>query len=229
MDIKLGSCILSIQPNPRGPSFSSGRAHRGPAAWKVETIPGVMQNPNMARYYGRLFNSKFYQKSSFQYMFGGLLRAIFGVFSPYRYWDRETEALLKEDMASDYLTTKRTRTYGIYTFLVNRPVSAYGVLWPHTQRPVDFDASWLRMGSNKKTRVSLPKAGHIYVRLNSIDWPVPVVDIEFYSRRAKTNQVITVSKDTFNRLARTGKFQRRGDIDGGRIWAFLNRGRGKRA
>lgn len=222
MEIQVGDKTLKLTMRKRGRAFSSGKAKQGPACWKIETVPNIKDNPNQANYYGRLFPSKFYQKGAFQYMFGGLLRAIFGVFSPYKFWDREQEILLKEDLSSDYFTTKRKHTYGIYTFKVSRSVHTLGVHWPHGQRPPKFTANWLKRGSPKKTGWTIPKNQHVYVRVNTLDYSLPVIDIEFYAKRTRSNEVISVSKDDFNRIMKVGKLVRRADFGGGRIYAFFN-------
>lgn len=232
MQILIGSTTLHLKQIRPGRTASAGfgvdGGHTGPGCWKIETVPGVMKNPNQANYYRRLFTSKFYQKGVFQYMFGGILRAIFGVFSPYQYWDREREKDLHEDLKESYIQSKRTHAYGIYTFQVNRTVQTNGVKWNQGVRPPHFEGSWVKRGSQKKARFSILKGSYVYVRVNKLDWDRPVFDIEYYSFKTKAAEVVSVDLNTFRYIMRAGKFIRQADFDGGRFYPLYRSRRGKR-
>lgn len=121
-------------------------------------MPQVFLQPNNANYYKHTHDHALYRRSVWQYMFGGLMRAIFGIYSNSRYWEPEMEKALMAHMKAEYLESKKRRIYGIYFFTVATSCTIAGKLWPHGQRhlnrPPGIHRFWLRKGGVLCARIN---------------------------------------------------------------------------
>jgi hypothetical protein len=182
-------------------------------AWKIETTYGAVRHSvNYAKLYKKCFRSDWFQTFSWQYMFGGLLRGVFGIKSPHRYWDREIEASLQAELKSDYETSKAEKTYGVYAFRVAKQAptnTICGKEWLYGQPPYVLEDG--RRNASQKARgrsFSLRRGTVVYVRLNRLDrsrdYPDGYADFEFHRYRSRTVAVVTCRYKQFARLLHQG-------------------------
>lgn len=105
-----------------------------PQAYKIETMPLIQSHPNRANYYKKYFTHPLIRRACWQFMFGGFLRAVFGVYSPSSLWNRREEQELMEDLKESYLRSKEEGSYGLWSLQVTRNFVFSGKPWKN-ERP----------------------------------------------------------------------------------------------
>lgn len=165
---------------------------RAPPAWKVETVPNLFTQPTKANYYRHLYSRGLYRRACWQYMFGGILRSIFGIYVSSRYWDRDVERKLMETLRDDYLETKREMSYGLYNYRSERKLRLYGARWK---------------GGPPETKAGLKtyylgKGAEICCRINALDTHRPMVDFECRPKKFEENVVLRIPYKTYLALMR---------------------------
>lgn len=192
-----------------------------PPSWKVETTPFVTINPRQANYYRRVFDMALFRRAVWQYMFGGILRSIFGIYSHSKYWDRKLEEDLAERMKKDYEESKRKGDYGIYTLQLRKATSFYGHLWINGQPP--------KPGKQKKKALYAKRGGIVYARVVKVASMTygGYVDIEFKPVgrtwvgrvRILENTILRMPYSIFKWQVKNGNFKRMND---GKIYNCVN-------
>lgn len=172
-----------------------------PEAWKIETIPKISSQPARANYYRRTFDSAMFRRQVFQFMFGGILRAIFGIYARSKYWDVTREKNLQEEIKKEYLETKRKGLYGIYCFEVRVPFRLSLHTWPHGQ-PRD---------KVREHSQAFGRGARFYARVDRLKGK-PRVDLE-YSNDKLECEVGTISFKKFTQLLK-GNYLRKLNDDG---------------
>lgn len=143
-------------------------------------------------YFQRHFNNPIYQRNVLQYMFGGILRAMFGLLN---FWNHKLDNDVTDQIREDYLKTKAKGTYGIYQFRVtNRGESLFfrAIPWPEGQPPVSYRQGY-------KT-ICLQDGDAVFIRVNLLDYPERA-DIEYLD--GETVKIVTVKLGVFKKIKKS--------------------------
>lgn len=172
-----------------------------PAAWKIETIPDIAKIPNRANYYKNSFTNGQLRRHAWQYMFGGIFRAIFGIYAPTKYWRPELEKDVEEGLRQYYGKSKKSGDYGLYSFVVKKALYFTGIPWRNGQPP-------LKRSRVRKSHFILKRDSIIEVRINKLDYETPRIDIELKPRGARDRETrtYTVEWRLYSHWLKVGKF-----------------------
>lgn len=138
---------------------------QNPGAWRVEA---AARHPVQVYNYQNTFRNALYRRFVWQHAFGGLFRAIFGIYEPGKYWNRDLERAITEDERDSYVKDKKAGLYGIYQFQLREGLRLKGLLWRHDQPP---------RTPYKRASVYVHKNTVIYCRVNRLV-AKPYVDVE---------------------------------------------------
>lgn len=183
-----------------------------PPAWKVETSHGAAREDLInVGMYQQHFQSAWLQRHAFQFMFGGILRGVFGLLSPHRYWDRFLEKELTELLKATYELSKARQSYGLYELKTRsygtRFIRFHGVLWKNGACP-----NPLRLNPRVPlSRVRIPleafkilRSRCLHVRIDRLI--KKSADLEFYCEDSHEVKVVSMRLEEFDEKLRLGHF-----------------------
>lgn len=190
---------------------------QSPAAWRVETMPDIAKTPNRANYYKKSFTDPITRRYAWQYMFGGIFRAIFGIYAPTKYWDKELEKDVEEGLRQSYSKSKASGDYGVYSCIAAKAFRLKGRPWRYGQPSAPYTHAvvtpefWVRRGTTME------------IRINKLDFNQPRVDIELrlVNFRKSETRIYTCSYDLFLWWVKKGRIKR---IKEGKVYAFKTYG-----
>lgn len=171
-------------------------------------MPDIRAVPKKANYYRDYRGDTLLKHAAWQYMFGGILRAIFGVYSPAKYWNRDLEEKLRQELTAEDKVYEEKMQYGIFSYAVTRNTVVRGIVWKHGQKPKQ-----LKFSVANQPRFFLMKGKIFYVRVNCLE-EKHHVDIEFqpsYKWGYPDPTVITAPLSTLQRLLQGGYVKRIAD------------------
>ncbi len=120
-------------------------------------------------------------------MFGGILRAIFGIYSPTKYWDTELEKDVEEGIRQYYGKSKASEDYGIYSYKCLKAFTLCGMAWHHGQPAKPF--------KQRKKNILVKKNNIMEIRINKLDTVKPRVDIELCLGNFREGETRTYTVD----------------------------------
>lgn len=167
-------------------------------AWMVETTPNLKAHPNNANYYHKTFNNALYRRHCWQYMFAGLLRSMFGIYCPSRYWNKELETSLSEHIRDQYIDQKRRGVYGIYNFRTRKAFCIRGRRWYAHAHPPETPYPFRKF--------IFYKNADLCIRINRLDWEKGCVDIEGRDHKYGT-LIVRSTFEAFTKILKAHKLK----------------------
>lgn len=146
------------------------------------------------KYLRRYLQNPLYMRNVFFYMFGSLYRACLGLKAT---WNT-TEEKKQVEILSDYLSKlERADRYWVRPYVLLKKVTVYGLRWKdNAVKP----AILAEDSFNQTNKFELPELSIMWIRLHDEDEKYPHVDIEFQSPEDKQEYILSLGKNTFDKI-----------------------------